>query len=310
MSTGRKNQTRNNKSRSRRAILLLAVIAACLIAIVVLLPPNRGKLLPEAVQPGESVPQHTEEGAPPETRSPEAEAAGTKRRERPVPKVRIAIVIDDVGYNLEQLDKFLVFPAPIALSVLPNLPHSSESARRIVESGKELLLHLPMEAVNGNDPGPGAIRTTQSEEEIRRLLESSFSQVPQAVGVNNHMGSRATADERVMNVVMEYLHTSRRFYLDSRTTTESVAARGATRHGVAFLERDVFLDNELEAEAIKKALESGIQIARKKGQAVLIGHIHNPQIVEVMELLLAGLAQAGVELVPVSALIDEKREDS
>ena len=310
MSTGRKNQTRNNKSRSRRAILLLAVIAACLIAIVVLLPPNRGKLLPEAVQPGESVPQHTEEGAPPETRSPEAEAAGTKRRERPVPKVRIAIVIDDVGYNLEQLDKFLVFPAPIALSVLPNLPHSSESARRIVESGKELLLHLPMEAVNGNDPGPGAIRTTQSEEEIRRLLESSFSQVPQAVGVNNHMGSRATADERVMNVVMEYLHTSRRFYLDSRTTTESVAARAAARHGVAFLERDVFLDNEPEAEAIKKALESGIQIARKKGQAVLIGHIHNPQIVEVMELLLAGLEQAGVELVPVSALIDEKREDS
>jgi len=310
MSTGRKNQTRNNKSRSRRAILLLAVIAACLVAIVVLLPPNRGKLLPEAVQPGETVPQHTEEGAPPETRSPEAEAAGTNRRERPVPKVRIAIVIDDVGYNLEQLDKFLGFPAPIALSVLPNLPHSSESARRIVESGKELLLHLPMEAVNGNDPGPGAIRTTQSEEEIRRLLKSSFSQVPQAVGVNNHMGSRATADERVMNVVMEYLHTSRRFYLDSRTTTESVAARAAARHGVAFLERDVFLDNEPEAEAIKKALESGIQIARKKGQAVLIGHIHNPQIVEVMELLLAGLEQAGVELVPVSALIDEKREDS
>jgi polysaccharide deacetylase 2 family uncharacterized protein YibQ len=310
MSTGRKNQSRKSKSRSRRAILLLAVIAACLVAIIVLLPPNRGKLLPEVVQPGESVPQQTEEGAPPERRPPEAETPGAKRRERPVPKIRIAVVIDDVGYNLEQLEAFLGFSAPIALSVLPNLPHSSESARRIVESGKELLLHLPMEAVNGNDPGPGAIRTTQSDEEIRRLLESSFSQVPQAVGMNNHMGSRATADERVMNVVMEYLHSSRRFYLDSRTTTESVGARVATRHGVAFLERDIFLDNEPEAEAIKKALESGIQVARKKGQAVLIGHNYNPQIVEVMEQLLAGLEQAGVELVPVSALIDEKREDS
>jgi polysaccharide deacetylase 2 family uncharacterized protein YibQ len=310
MSTGRKNQSRNNKSRSRRAILLLAVIAACLVAIIILLPPNRGTQLPEVVQPRESVPQQAEEGAPPLKQPPEAEAAGTRRRERPVPKVRVAVVIDDVGYNLEQLQSFLTFPGPISLSVLPNLPHSSESARRVVEAGKELLLHLPMEAVNGKDPGPGVILTTQSDEEIRRLLENSFSQVPQAVGMNNHMGSRATADERVMNVVMEYLRSSRRFYLDSRTTTESVGAGAANLYGVPFLERDIFLDNEPEAEAIQKALESGIQVAREKGHAVLIGHIYNPQIVDVIEQMLGELERAGVELVSVSALLEEMREDS
>jgi len=301
MSTGRKNQSRNNKSRSRRAILLLAVIAASLVAIIVLLPTNRGRQLPEAEQPRESVPQQTEEGAPPE-RQP--------RRERPVPKVRIAVVIDDVGYNLEQLEAFLGFPGPISLSVLPNLPYSSESARRVAEAGKELLLHMPMEAVNGNDPGPGAILTTQSDEEIRRLLENSFSQVPQAVGMNNHMGSRATADERVMNVVMDYLRSSRRFYLDSRTTAESVGAGVAKLYDVPFLERDIFLDNEPESEAIQTALESGIQVAREKGYAVLIGHIHNPQIVDVIEQLLDELERAGVELVPASALIEETGEDS
>jgi polysaccharide deacetylase 2 family uncharacterized protein YibQ len=300
MSTGRKNQSRKSKSRSRRAILLLAVIAACLVAIIVLLPPNRGK----------PIPGQTAEGVLPERQPPESEVARTLRRERPIPKVRIAIVIDDVGYNLEQLEAFLDFPGPLSLSVLPNLPHSSESARRIVEAGKELLLHLPMEAVNGNDPGPGAILTTQSEEEIRRLLENSFSQVPHAVGMNNHMGSRATADERVMNVVMDYLRANRHFYLDSRTTTESVGAAVANLHEVPFLERDIFLDNDPHAESIRKALGSGIQVAREKGYAVLIGHVYNPQIVDGIETLLDELERARVELVSVSALVDQMREDS
>jgi polysaccharide deacetylase 2 family uncharacterized protein YibQ len=281
-----------------------------LVAIIVLLPPNRGKQIPVGEQSREPVPRQTGEGAPPERQPPEAEAASTNRRERPIPRVRIAIVIDDVGYSLEQLEEFIRFRGPISLSVLPNLPHSSESARRIVEAGKELLLHLPMEAVNGNDAGPGAILTTQSDEEIRRLLENSFSQVPQAVGMNNHMGSRASADERVMNVVMEYLRANRRFYLDSRTTTESVGAGVANLHSVPFLERDIFLDNEPQTESIQEAFESGIQVARAKGYAVLIGHIYNPQIVDVLEQLLDELERVGVELVPVSDLVEERREDS
>ena len=222
-----------------------------------------------------------------------------------MPRARIAVVIDDVGYNLEELEVFLGFAAPITLSVLPNLPHTEESARRIAAAGKELLLHLPMEAENGNDPGPGAILTSQADEQIRRLLDDSFAQVPQAVGMNNHMGSRATADRRVMNVVMETLKSNGRYFLDSRTTTETVGPETASAYSVPYLQRDVFLDNEPQAPAIRRALEDGIDVAREKGSAILIGHVRNPQIVEVIGRLVTELERSGVELVFLSDLLKE-----
>jgi polysaccharide deacetylase 2 family uncharacterized protein YibQ len=217
----------------------------------------------------------------------------------------MAIVIDDVGYNLEELQPFLDFPGPITLSVLPNLPHTTEAALRISAAGKELLLHLPMEAENGNDPGPGAILTGQQDEQIRRLLETSFSQVPRAVGMNNHMGSRATADLRVMNLLMDYLNSSGRFFLDSRTTTNTVGQETAKAHGVAYLERDIFLDNETDTSAIRQTLETGIQVARRDGSAVLIGHVRNPQIVAVIGAVLPELDRAAVELVFLTDLLEE-----
>lgn len=308
-----KKQTSSKKSgaRARRAIALLGVIAACLVAVLILLPPA-GE--PETVDgPAAGAPEAAEEreaagereaGTAPEAAG-EREAAGGAIRGRLEGPFAIAVVIDDAGYSLEQLQPFLEFPGPITLSVLPNLPHSRESARRIAEAGKELLLHLPMEALNGNDPGPGAIRTSHSEQEIRSLLEAGFSQVPQAVGMNNHMGSRATADERVMNVVMDYLSSKQRFFLDSRTTAASVAAAAAAAHEVPFLERNVFLDNEPRTEAIRQALENGIEAARKQGYAIMIGHVSNPQIVEVIEGLAGEFERSGVRLVSLSALLEE-----
>jgi hypothetical protein len=285
------------------------VIAACLVAVLVILPTERQT--PEERQAVEdAAPEGSQprpiESQPPQHPAPEApSAAAAKRQERPVPRARIAVVIDDVGYNLEELEAFLGFTAPITLSVLPNLPHTEESARRIASAGKELLLHLPMEAENGNDPGPGAILTSQGDEQIRRLMEDSFAQVPQAVGMNNHMGSRATADRRVMNVVMETLQSNGRYFLDSRTTTETVGPETARAHSVPYLERDVFLDNEPQAPAIRKALEDGIDLARRKGSAILIGHVRNPQIVEVIAALVTELDRAGVELVFLSDLLEE-----
>lgn len=306
-------QTSSKKSsaRARRAIALLGVISVCLVALLILLPPA-GK--PETVEgPAAGAPEaagEREAGTAPEAAEEREagtapEAAGGAIRGRLEGPFSIAVVIDDAGYSLEQLQPFLEFPGPITLSVLPNLPHSRESARRIAEAGKELLLHLPMEALNGNDPGPGAIRTSHSEQEIRSLLEASFSQVPQAVGMNNHMGSRATADERVMNVVMDYLSSKQRFFLDSRTTAASVAAAAAAAHEVPFLERNVFLDNEPRTEAIRQALENGIEAARKQGYAIMIGHVSNPQIVEVIEGLAGELERSGVRLVSLSALLEE-----
>ena len=183
--------------------------------------------------------------APGSGQAPEAgETAEEGSGEGSLTATSIAIVIDDVGYSLGQLEEFLSFPGPITFSVLPNLQFSSESARLIFAAGKEMILHLPMEAMNGNDPGPGAIRSGQNDREIRRLLDASFSQVPQATGMNNHMGSKATADEGVMEVVMDYLQSNGRFFLDSRTTAASVGSATARDYGVPYLERDVFLDND------------------------------------------------------------------
>jgi len=210
-----------------------------------------------------------------------------------------------VGYSLEDLEAFLDFPGPITLSVLPNLPYSEESARRIFEAGKELLLHQPMEAENGSDPGPGAILTSQEDEQIRSILEASFAQVPQAAGMNNHMGSLATADPRVMNVIMDYLKSNRRFFLDSRTTTKTLGPETAKAYAVPYLERDIFLDNEPEGRAIKQALEEGMDVASREGSAILIGHVRNPQIVDVIDALLKELDRAGVELVFLSDLLEE-----
>lgn len=299
----------SGSSRARRAIGLLIVIAGCLVAVLVILPTERQT--PEERQSVEDAPPESSqprpiESQPPQRPAPEAPSeAAAKRQERPAPRARIAVVIDDVGYNLEELETFLHFAAPLTLSVLPNLPHTEESARRIAAAGKEMLLHLPMEAVNGNDPGPGAILTSQEDEQIRRLLEDSFAQVPQAVGMNNHMGSRATADRRVMNVVMETLQSNGRYFLDSRTTTETVGQETARAHSVPYLERDVFLDNEPRDKAIRKALEDGIDVARRKGSAILIGHVRNPQIVEVIGRLVRELERSGVELVFLSDLLEE-----
>jgi polysaccharide deacetylase 2 family uncharacterized protein YibQ len=162
----------------------------------------------------------------------------------------------------------------------------------------------------GNDPGPGAILTSHSEEEIHTLLDSSFSQLPGAVGMNNHMGSRATADERVMTVIMDYLQSNGRFFLDSRTTTETVGAKSAETYAVPYLERDVFLDNESKAEEILESLNRGIDLARTKGHAVLIGHVRNPEVIEVIESNLSELQRSGVELVSLSALLEQIGGDS
>jgi polysaccharide deacetylase 2 family uncharacterized protein YibQ len=225
--------------------------------------------------------------------------APPERAER-VPKV--ALLIDDVGYNLDSLEEFLSLPGQIAFSVLPGLPASREASRRIREAGKELWLHMPMEARNGEDPGPVAILTTQRDAEIVAALETAFAQVPGAVGLNNHMGSMATADERVMRVVMRYLKDRGGLFLDSRTTADTVAGKVAAEIGVPYLERQAFLDNDPETEAMGEALEAGVKLAVKQGQAVLIGHVTHPALAGLLRGFTGELEGLGVELVRLSSL--------
>lgn len=237
--------------------------------------------------------------APPAARSeppalpPPSRAAGA----------RVAVVIDDAGNNLQELEPFLGFPAPLTFAVLPQLRHSAGAAKLVRAHGHEAILHQPMAALSGLNPGPGAISAELPDDEIRRLLERNFASISGAAGTNNHMGSAGTSDPRVMDTVMAHLAVLDKFFVDSRTTNTSVAAPYAAKHGVPFMQRDVFLDHDRDPQAIRKALRAGLDVARRKGHAVLIGHASVAAVAEALFEVLPHLERQGYEVVPLSTLI-------
>jgi polysaccharide deacetylase 2 family uncharacterized protein YibQ len=305
---GKKGSQQRN--RLRTAAILLVAIAAALIAALTMLPPRRTLEVSTGTVPARSVPPEAlaerRRSAPAPAEEPGSREHPGARPERPRREASIAVVIDDVGYNLDTLTEFLELPGPLTFAVLPQLQYTREAARLIRAAGKELILHLPMEAVNGDDPGPGAILSSYSDAEIRRLLEENFADLEGAVGANNHMGSKATADRRVMAVVMDYLKQSGRFYLDSRTTPASRAAFAAREAGVDFLERDVFIDNDTDGQSMRVAIDKGVELAQLDGQAVLIGHVKNSEMVGVLQEILADAAAQKIRLVSLSELAREK----
>ncbi|HEY3169929.1 MAG TPA: divergent polysaccharide deacetylase family protein [Thermoanaerobaculia bacterium] len=222
----------------------------------------------------------------------------------PVPaEGRIAIVIDDLGNDREALERIAKWPFAVAGAVLPELPGSAEAARRLVESGKEVLLHLPMEPDGYPQvrPGPGVVLRSDSDEKIAQTVVEDLATVPGAVGVNNHMGSAATADPRVMRVVVRVLADRGLFLLDSRTTESTVARRIADEAALPAVSRRVFLDAVSTESAIGRAFRELLNNAKKDGAALAIGHPHSATLA-VLERELPLLRQRGVELVRVSDL--------
>ena len=221
--------------------------------------------------------------------------AGT-RKEHPQKRGKLVFIIDDAGNSLNDLKPFLDFPGKITISVLPGLPLSKECAIKIVKAGKGLMLHLPMEAISEKKMGPGGISVGETRKEILKTIAEDFKTVPGASGANNHMGSRATADDKTMDVVMEYFHNNGKYFVDSKTTSVSKAKIYAEKWKVPFAERDVFLDNTPDRTEIKEWIEKGIKIATKKGYAVLIGHVKHPQILDVLDELIPNLDAKGIQL--------------
>jgi len=159
---------------------------------------------------------------------------------------RVAILIDDMGGSLLRLQEILELDSPITISVLPHLRYSRDVSRIASESGRDVLLHLPMEPRNMavNHPGKGVLLTDMAGDTIRKIVEDDLLYVPEAVGVNNHMGSRFTEDEPGMRQVFAVLKKRELFFVDSRTTSASLGSRLARESGVENAERDVFLDNK------------------------------------------------------------------
>jgi len=215
-------------------------------------------------------------------------------------------VIDDVGNNIEQLKYFLKIPFPVTFAIMPDRAYSAESARLITEAGHQYILHQPMEAVNGQDPGASAIFTSMNREEIRRTLDHNFGQLPDALGMNNHMGSKATSDPSVMDTVMEYLAENDLFFLDSYTISNSLGVGAAEKHNVRYLKRNsMFLDNDKDHESIQNAINEGQKAAGKNGHAVMIGHIMTGELADTMLELYPNFIEDGFSLREISEIFIE-----
>lgn len=220
------------------------------------------------------------------------------------PQPRIAIIIDDLGNDQAAVELLARWREPVAGAVLPMLPGSPAAAEALSRSGKEVLLHLPMEprGLPGVRPGPGLILVSQTDGQIRATLSADLDSVPAATGVNNHMGSLATADRRVMQVVAAELARRGLFFVDSRTTDQTVAAEAAARARVPCASRRVFLDDVQTDEAVERSLDDLVAKARAEGFAIAIGHPH-PVTLAVLGRELPRIGERGVRLVRVSELV-------
>jgi polysaccharide deacetylase 2 family uncharacterized protein YibQ len=209
-------------------------------------------------------------------------------------------LIDDAGNNLRELEPFLRFPGPLTIAVLPGLPYSAEAARRIRAAGKEVFLHQPMEAIGGQNPGPGALYLGMSPEAVRETLRRNIAELGPVAGMNNHQGSRITGDQGMMETVLALCREYGIYFLDSRTTADTAAPLAARHLGLKIGERDVFLDNIQEKESMIRYVRQGLVSAGQKGGAVMIGHTWSAELAAILTELYPELIRQGYSLTTVS----------
>jgi uncharacterized protein len=281
---------------------LAVIIAATLIAAVFLFL-ERVEQRPDGSGarrgPGKETPKKAPSRNPPR---PGLEPAppGTAYRDRSV-----AVIIDDIGFDLRIVEKLAGISAPIAFAVLPHTPHAVEAAKLFHAAGKEILLHLPMEphAYPGGSPGAGALMADMDAGEIRRQLREDLAAVPFVSGVNNHMGSRFMEDEARLAIVMEELRDKGLFFVDSRTTADSRGRESAGRARVRFAARDVFIDDAPGYAAALENLTGALRQGQRNGAPVLmIGHPHIETVRAILDVL-PFWQKNGVKVIPVSAYL-------
>lgn len=215
----------------------------------------------------------------------------------------VALIIDDLGWRAADGERAVRLPGAVTMAILPHAPHSRSLAETAHRLGKEIMLHLPMEAAGGNRLGPGALTEAQAEKDFKRTVLAGLASVPHVRGLNNHMGSRLTADPLRMRWLMQTLmFRSDLYFVDSRTTAATVAEREARRRALPATHRDVFIDYQDDTAIIDTQLEKLIDRAQSKGSALGIGH-PLPKTLAALERWLPSLQGRGVELVPVSRLV-------
>ncbi len=230
--------------------------------------------------------------------------------ERPLaPKLKgkIVIIIDDMGIAQKLSYEALALPGPLTLSFLPYAQSLKKMTRKAQKNGHELMIHMPMEPVNPKlDVGAIALLDNMEEAEIRHALTQAFKSFDGYVGINNHMGSKVTQNTKIMNIVMETLSQKDLLFVDSKTINTSVAADVASRHGLNYAQRDVFLDHYETDEFVRQSLRRVEEVAHKKGYAIAIGH---PKAITIKGLKewIPTLKEKGFEIVPISAVVKNDR---
>jgi uncharacterized protein len=220
----------------------------------------------------------------------------------PVHGARVALVIDDLGRSVDELRQLAELGVPVTYAVLPFETETPAVVAELQRRHAEVLLHLPMEPKNGENPGPGALFERMTDDELRQKTIAALRAVPGAVGVNNHMGSLLSSEEGPMNTVLGVIGERRLFFLDSRTSAGSVGYKVATGLGIPAAERQIFLDGDPGPEAIRGQFQRLLELARSRGAAIAIGH-PRPATLAVLVSEVPKAKAAGYDFVPVSYLL-------
>lgn len=216
---------------------------------------------------------------------------------------KVAFIVDDLGYETEVAKKMIELEFPVTLSILPFLQYSTFIAEEGRKNNQEIILHLPMEPSDSSaNPGPGAIKSYMSEEEIKHSVRDCILNIPYIIGANNHMGSKITENRELMEVVLKEIKEHNLFFVDSMTTKDSIAYKVAQEIGIKSAVRSIFLDNENDMEYIKGQMFKVQEIALREGEAIAIGH-SRINTFYVLKRMLPELIKTGIEIVPVSELV-------
>jgi polysaccharide deacetylase 2 family uncharacterized protein YibQ len=213
----------------------------------------------------------------------------------------LVLIIDDIGHQLTNGRAAVDLPGKLNIAILPYTPHGKSLAERAHRLGKEVLLHAPMSSLGDQPLGRGGLTPELSEAEFRNMLREDLGQVPHARGINNHMGSDLTRRHQQMGWLMGELQQQQLYFVDSRTSHETVAAATAGEYGVPHLSRQVFLDNDRDAEAIENRFREALELVNTTGSAVAIGHPY-PETIRYLQEALPQLASQGIRLAYASEL--------
>lgn len=220
----------------------------------------------------------------------------------PERKARIAIIIDDGGYGGKLTDIILGLDTNLTLSILPNTPYGTAISRDAAALGFEIMLHMPMENHSPDMVHEGQLDVDMNPGDVRRLTEDALKQIPEAVGINNHTGSKYTEVDSALKDFMDVIDDTGLYFIDSRTSPKTIALDVAKSFSIPSNQRDLFIDHDEDKESIRRRFKQSMEIALENGEAIVIGHFR-PNTAELLVELLPELEENGIELVHVSEII-------